>query len=120
MSIKKRSSIPLAKAKNRSSAIRGIDATYKLSATLTAIAYELKVKLKELDYALTSHNDFLGLVDESANQLDSLEKDMVMNSRFLAGIAASYGRDSNEYEKAGGTRTQDRKRAARKGIKPTM
>ena len=119
MSIKKRISHALGIAKNRSSAIRGIDATYKLSTTVTALDYELKAK--ELDDALTSHNDFLGLVDESANQLDALEKEVrVMNSRFLAGIAASYGRDSNEYEKAGGTRTQDRKRAVRKGIQPTM
>lgn len=36
---------------------------------------------------------------------------------MLAAVAAKYGLDSNEYEKAGGTRRSDRKRPSRAAAK---
>ena len=36
------------------------------------------------------------------------------NTRIRSGIRATYGPDSNQYEQAGGTRTSERKRPARK------
>ena len=65
---------------------------------------------------LEDYNQALSLADEKANVLADSEKrlqDLV--ERMLAGVAARYGKNSNEYEKAGGIRKADRKRpAARK------
>ena len=37
-----------------------------------------------------------------------------MSSLMLSGVKVKYGRDSNEYEMAGGTRLSDRKKRSRK------
>ncbi len=37
-----------------------------------------------------------------------------MSSLMLSGVKVKYGRDSNEYEMAGGTRLSDRKKKSRK------
>ncbi|MCI5227560.1 MAG: hypothetical protein D3918_13095, partial [Candidatus Electrothrix sp. AX2] len=49
------------------------------------------------------------------NNFRSLEKELRdLSSRMLSGVKVKYGRDSNEYEMAGGTRLSDRKRKSRK------
>ena len=37
-----------------------------------------------------------------------------LNERALDGVASKYGKNSNEYEQAGGTRKSERKRPVRK------
>jgi hypothetical protein len=37
---------------------------------------------------------------------------------MLAGVAAKYGKDSDEYEKAGGVRKSERKRPTRTPVAP--
>ncbi len=119
MSIKKRSAKCLEKGKTRSSAIKLIDPLSEVSTTMTITDYLLNVEI--LDQEIVKHNDLLGLVDESANKLDELVKTLnLWNSRFLALIAAKYGRASNEYEKAGGVRTSDRKKPVRKVVPPKV
>lgn len=49
--------------------------------------------------------------DDAMNAFQTAEKNLAsMSDRMLAGVAAKYGRDSTEYEMAGGTRTSDRRR----------
>jgi len=43
---------------------------------------------------------------------DSEKKLQDFNERVLAGVAAKYGKNSNQYEKVGGVRKADRKRPA--------
>jgi hypothetical protein len=43
--------------------------------------------------------------------VDDAEKTLRdMSERMLTGVATKYGKDSDEYEKAGGVRKRDRKR----------
>lgn len=65
---------------------------------------------------LEDYNQALSMVDEKANLLADSEKTLQdFAERVLAGVAAKYGKNSNEYEKVGGVRKADRKRpAARK------
>ncbi|MBV8857410.1 MAG: hypothetical protein JOZ02_10800 [Acidobacteria bacterium] len=65
---------------------------------------------------LADYNQALSAVDEKGNLLDDSEKYLKdFAERVLAGVAAKYGKNSNEYEKAGGVRKSERKRpAARK------
>jgi hypothetical protein len=39
------------------------------------------------------------------------------NERMLAGVATAYGKDSSEYEQAGGVRKSERKKPVRKAAK---
>ena len=48
-------------------------------------------------------NNALGIALKDQGKLDEL------TTRMLAGVAAKYGKDSREYEQAGGTRTSERK-----------
>ena len=60
---------------------------------------------------LEDYNQALSMVDEKANLLADSEKALQdFSERVLAGVAAKYGKNSNEYEKVGGVRKADRKR----------
>ena len=64
------------------------------------------------DTDLLAYNKMLSDVDEFKNQYDTKENNLSDKStRYLAAIGAKYGRDSNEYEKAGGTRRSERKKS---------
>ena len=61
--------------------------------------------------ALDSHNELIISLDDSGNQLASKEKALdKLYTQALAAVAAQYGKDSSEYEMAGGTRTSERKK----------
>ena len=70
--------------------------------------------------SLEDYNQALSTVDEKANLLADSERVLQdFAERVLAGVAAKYGKNSNEYEKVGGIRKADRKRpAARKSPAP--
>jgi 16S rRNA C1402 N4-methylase RsmH len=54
--------------------------------------------------------------DAAQQALEEAEKELnTISKRMLAAIAFNYGDDSMEYSMAGGVRTSDRKRPARKG-----
>jgi hypothetical protein len=62
---------------------------------------------------LDDYNQALSAADEKANILADSEKRLQdFNERVLAGVAAKYGKNSNQYEKVGGIRKADRKRPA--------
>jgi uncharacterized protein YukE len=113
MAFKKRSSLILADAQKRASALASIDAALDLGGGLTLQAFNQQVA--SLQAKLDEYNTALSRVDELGNQLKAQEKKVQdLHERMLAGVAAKYGRDSDEYEKAGGTRKSERKRPVRK------
>lgn len=62
--------------------------------------------------ALAHYNKLLSDVDAALNTVQDLEKQgRELAERALVGIAARYGKDSTEYEQAGGTRRSERRRA---------
>lgn len=64
-----------------------------------------------LSSALANYNKLLSDVDGALNEVVSLEieaRDLV--ERTLAGVATKYGKNSSEYEQAGGTRKSERKK----------
>ena len=63
--------------------------------------------MKKID----AYNSILNEADRASNELEMMEKQLSnLSSRMLAGVVTRYGRDSSEYEMAGGVRTSDRKR----------
>jgi hypothetical protein len=64
---------------------------------------------------LNAYNQALTLAEQQGNDVDAAEKaTRDYSGRMLAGIAAMHGKDSNEYEAAGGTRESERKRPTSK------
>jgi hypothetical protein len=104
----KRTSKVLEKASVRAAGLRSIGPE-DFGGGLTSAAYETAVA--DTRQKLDNYNEALSLVDEKANILADSEKLLLdYNERVLAGVAAKYGKNSNQYEKVGGKRKDDRKR----------
>lgn len=100
-------------ASERLNGIKTIDPDLDLGNDLTTALY--KSKIDAIKASLDKYNSLLAQADEQANIFDNLEKELRdLNERFLLAVAVRYGKDSNEYEMAGGTRKSDRAKPARK------
>ncbi|MCI5134081.1 MAG: hypothetical protein D3920_03220 [Candidatus Electrothrix sp. AW2] len=109
MAYQRKSSRVIADAQERSADLRAIDPELDLGNNLTVAAYDTKIA--EVQTALDAYNGLLAQADAAGNNFRSLEKELRdLSSRMLSGVKVKYGRDSNEYEMAGGTRLSDRKR----------
>jgi hypothetical protein len=75
----------------------------------------LRVSICAVMDEVGEYNTMIANANEKSNRIDMLVEALNdLSSRALKGVEFKYGRDSNEYEKAGGTRTSDRKRPGRK------
>lgn len=109
---KKNSSTAIETAQTRAAAIEAFDTAFDVGSGVSLTA--LKAKTTELQTAIASYNTKLSEVDALYNVMLSKEKELnTLNARILAGIGVKYGKDSNEYEQAGGTRTSEIKRKPR-------
>lgn len=113
MAFQRKSSKVLAEALERASNLRAIDSDLDLGNGLTLAAYDAKIA--HLQTSQDTYNGKLAQADAAGNDFRADEKDVRnMSSLMLSGVKVKYGRDSNEYEMAGGTRLSDRKRRSRK------
>ncbi|MFZ4398586.1 MAG: hypothetical protein ACOYO1_01025 [Bacteroidales bacterium] len=113
MSYRKKNSPVLQKAKRRTLSIASISATFEVGQGVNIANYDLLIK--KTDTAQNEYNEFLRLADEKSNVFEDLEVELKdWNKRMLNGVLSLYGEDSNEYEKAGGKRLSDRKKAIKK------
>ena len=113
MAYQRKSSKVITDAQERSADLRAIDPNLDLGNDLTVAAYDAKIA--EVQTALDAYNGLLAQADAAGNDFRTLEKELRdLSSRMLSGVKVKYGRDSNEYEMAGGTRLSDRKRKSRK------
>ena len=113
MSYKKRTSRILSKAKKRIAAVKTVSSNFQISQAITLSDFGEKVN--KLTDQVDKYNGLLGEADELANQIDALELEVKdLNERLLLSVGSNYGKDSNEYEKAGGVRKSDRKKTVRK------
>lgn len=110
---KKTSSLVLEAAAARAAGLESIDAALDLGGSLTLASY--KTAIADAQTKLNAYNTLLSDVDEASNAFETSESAVrEISDRMLAGVAARYGRDSDEYEKAGGTRKSDRSRRTSK------
>jgi hypothetical protein len=111
----RRTSSVIAKAIVRSNNLKSISQTLDLGGGLSVTAFDSLIA--EAEAAQDDYNQSIAALDEKGNHLDDLLKQVGdMSSRLLAGTGARYGRNSSEYEKAGGSKTDEIKRA-KKGSK---
>ena len=115
MARKKRSSRVLERAQRRLDGVQSIN--YKLDAGggFTAVGYQKTIT--ELRADLSAYNQALSNVDALHNKVAEAEQRLAEYSeRMLLGVAAKYGKNSHEYEMAGGVKKSDRKRPTRKAV----
>ncbi|OUL25061.1 hypothetical protein BV378_15915 [Nostoc sp. RF31YmG] len=112
MSRKKRKSSVLEKVESRAAGMKLVDPTLKLDDD-----YSLEKMLESMDQLrnkLEIHNNALSLADSSLTEVEEMEKNLAkLSQKMLMLIAIKYGKDSPQYETAGGIRDSDRVRKMR-------
>jgi uncharacterized protein YukE len=100
-------------ALTRLSAIKSIDAKLDLGNGLTVDTYEKAIT--EFSDKVNAYNTMLSQIDALLNEINDAEKSLKdLSERMLIGVAAKYGKNSNEYEQAGGVKKSERKKIVRK------
>ena len=111
--MRKQTSKVLEKAQARSAGIKNFNSTLDLGNGLTVASFDTAIGTTQT--ILSEYNQALAAVDDKYNALVAAEKSLGdISERMLAGIAARFGKDSSEYEQAGGVRKSERKRPTRK------
>ena len=61
---------------------------------------------------IAARDELKATLDQASNEIERLVAALNdKNTRILAGVGAQLGKDSDEYEQVGGTRTSERKRS---------
>jgi len=107
--------LDLEKGKKRLAAVKSIDPLLDLGNGIEVPKYEaevtsLETKLQVYNTALSTID---GLYNDCIAQIDVLKD---WNERILTGVATKYGKNSSEYEMAGGVRKSERKNAKNKNV----
>jgi hypothetical protein len=101
-------------AKKRIAGLQSIDPALDFGSGKSIVGYLEKLATAETN--LNVYNTKLAELDELLNNFMLASKELsAFNTEMLAAVKALYGRDSNEYEKAGGTRYSERKRPQKSG-----
>lgn len=117
MARRRRISKILDNAQTRIAGLKSIDPALDLGNGLILAAFNTIVSTGLTN--LSVYNQALAKLDDLYNALRQSEKEVAdMSERMLAGVAARYGKDSSQYEQAGGVRKSERKPRTRKPKKP--
>lgn len=112
MARKKRKSKAVANGLKRAAALAAIDPKLDLGNGLTLDSYNTAIQAQEK--SVDDYNTTLAGLDTSLTDIKANEKTLAqLSTRMLKGVSSKYGEDSDEYEKAGGKRTSERKRPVR-------
>jgi hypothetical protein len=115
---KKTSSLVLDSSQARAAGLESIDPQLDLGGELTLANF--RAAIVETQGKLAAYNTLLSQVDEAANGFADAERKLRdMRDRTLAGVAAKFGRNSPQYQMAGGTRSSERKRRLPKAATAT-
>jgi hypothetical protein len=105
---RKRSSDSIVRAETRAAGLASIDPKLDLGNDLTLASY--RQLITDSKAALDDYNGKLSEVDSALNAVESKEGELdVLSARMLAAVGVKFGKDSDEYEQAGGTRSSERK-----------
>ncbi|MGI0486481.1 hypothetical protein ACN4EK_13660 [Pantanalinema rosaneae CENA516] len=107
MTRKKRTSRPLEKAELRAAGLKAVDPQLDFGDTRNLIY--LTAQIDRLRSRLNDYNTALAVIDSSKSEIEELEKTLGdLTDKMLIGVAFKYGKDSREYEMAGGVRKSER------------
>lgn len=107
MTRKKRTSRMLEKAELRSASLKAVDPTMDFGDIRTMTT--LTTQINQLRTKIDAYNTALALIDSSKTEIEALEKSLGdLVDQMLIGVAFKYGKNSREYEMAGGVRKSER------------
>lgn len=102
MPLPTRGSAAINKAQRRLASLKSIDENLDLGHGLTIGVYAQMIET--VRSAVEAHNTLVSNLDESRRNVTVLEKELAdFSARMLSGVSTKYGRNSNEYRKAGGS-----------------
>ncbi|MGF2039406.1 MAG: hypothetical protein RMZ43_029535 [Nostoc sp. CmiVER01] len=108
----KRSSRILEKAEFRVAGLKAIDP--KINFDDTHNLQNLTHLIDNFHNMLDDYNAAIAMIDSSRKKLDEMEKNLSqVSDKMLMGVGFKYGKNSNEYELAGGVRDSERVRKSR-------
>lgn len=100
-------------SQKRVDGMKSIEAALDLGNGVSVATMEAAIK-KVVD-GISEYNTMLSQIDQKANEIEADIKAMnELSSRALKGTEFKYGKDSSEYEMAGGTRASERKKSVKK------
>lgn len=103
MARKKRKSDALTNAEGRAEGLATIDPKLNLGEDLTLKSYQDKID--ETQATLTEYNGLLAGADVALVKLEQQERELRdLSERMLEGVSSRFGKNSEQYQKAGGTR----------------
>jgi len=109
----KKSSKVIEGAQKRYAGIKSIASNLDLGNGMTLVRFGQAISATQA--ALASYHSARSAADAAQNAFVGAERGLRdLSERMLTGVATKYGKDSSEYEVAGGTRKSERKRRARK------
>ncbi|MEH2171074.1 MAG: hypothetical protein V7K41_31355 [Nostoc sp.] len=112
MSRKKRTSRILEKAQLRSAGLKSIVPNIKFDEDYSL--EKLVESIDQLRNKIDVYNTTLSVVDSSKSEIEEMEKNLSqLSEKMLMVVGIKYGKDSREYEMAGGVRYSDRIRKIR-------
>ncbi len=112
---KKRTSAVLDKAQTRLASLKSINQALDLGNGLTIDTFNQTIE--DGRQKLEKYNTTLSTVDQNYAAVMDAEKLIAeWTERMLIGVASKYGKNSDEYKMAGGTRRSERKRPKRKDL----
>ena len=115
MALRKRFSRDLERAGKRLAGLRSIQDELDLGNGLSNQAFQALID--QTQQSIIDYNTRLSEVDGLQNVVEQNERKIRdYCERMLAGVAATYGKDSDEYMKAGGIKKSERKRPRRKPL----
>ncbi|WP_375474700.1 hypothetical protein [uncultured Nostoc sp.] len=109
---RKRSSRILEKAEFRVAGLKAIDPNINFDDTYNL--QNLTQLIENFHNMLDDYNAAIAMIDSSRKKLDEMEKTLSqVSDKMLTGVGFKYGKNSNEYELAGGVRDSERIRKSR-------
>ncbi len=107
MSRKKRTSRVLEKAELRAAGLKAVDTAMDFGDVRSLV--NMTTQIEQLRSKIDAYNTALAIIDSSKTEIESLEKSLSdLTDQMLIGVAFKYGKDSREYEMAGGVRKSER------------
>ncbi|MBD1917543.1 MULTISPECIES: hypothetical protein [Cyanophyceae] len=113
MARKKRSSVALEKAQRRIAGMQSVTRAADFGNGYTMEAYDAHIQT--MQEKLMAYNRMLSMVDGAYNDMLMAERKLMdFSDHMLSGFGVRYGKDSSEYEMAGGRRKSDRQKRTRR------
>jgi hypothetical protein len=114
---KKKVSPTIAKAKVRISGMKTIDPMLDFGNGMNITAYEAAIQ--DAEQRIEAYNMAIATVSQLQSSVAEAEAMLAeLSERMLSTIAGRYGKKSDQYEMAGGTKRSARRRVAKKKTEP--